>query len=292
MKFIKAKGYTIKRGLLSVFVGLSVLFSSNVVNAATTEEIKEAQSALNELGYPCGTADGIAGNKTTEAIIAFQTDKGLDTSGEVTNELLDELGKALAEKDEKENAFPDSADLFAEDDNVKAFLSFKDDSFNGQLSGGMYYILGEVRNISDAAIEFDLSYQVLDGDGDAFMWGVDSHPCILPGKTELISIVGEYPGENYEFGYEVSKAASNSATKAESIVISSNQNSDGTVDYEISTPSDEGLNGRVNIFFYNDKNEIVASDECNFGGESPWNDRFDCPSESYTHYKICYTEYF
>lgn len=291
MELIIAKGYKMKKSLLPIIIGLSVLFSSIVVNAATTEEIKEVQSALNELGYPCGTADGIAGNKTIEAIKSFQAEKGFEGSGEITDELLDELKKALVEKDEKENAFPESADLVTEDDNIKAFLSFKDASFNGQLSGGVYYILGEVRNISDVAIEFDLSYQVLDDNGDAYMWGGDSHPCILPGKTELISIVGEDPGEKYEFGYDVSKAASNIATKAESIEISSTQNSDGTIDYQISTPSDEGLNGIVNIFYYNDENEIVASDSCYFGGDSPWNDRFDCPSESFTHYKICYTEY-
>lgn len=39
--------------------------------------IKWVQKRLNTIGYNCGTADGIAGNKTMSAIHAFQTDNNL-----------------------------------------------------------------------------------------------------------------------------------------------------------------------------------------------------------------------
>ena len=57
---------------------------------ATT--IRIVQQALNEAGYNCGTPDGLAGGKTTEAITAYQTAKGITVNGLVTDELLQSLG--------------------------------------------------------------------------------------------------------------------------------------------------------------------------------------------------------
>lgn len=51
------------------------------------EDIKALQTALNALGYECGTADGIAGDKTIKAIQAFadkHTTKKLPESATVT----------------------------------------------------------------------------------------------------------------------------------------------------------------------------------------------------------------
>ena len=45
------------------------------------EEVKKLQTRLNELGYDCGTADGIFGNKTLNAVVKFQTLNGLDPDG-------------------------------------------------------------------------------------------------------------------------------------------------------------------------------------------------------------------
>ena len=47
------------------------------------EDIRAVQSKLNSLGYVAGTADGYYGNMTRDAIIKFQTAKGLDSDGEV-----------------------------------------------------------------------------------------------------------------------------------------------------------------------------------------------------------------
>ena len=47
------------------------------------EDIKAVQNKLNSLGYNCGTADGYYGNATKNAVISFQSAKGIDTDGVV-----------------------------------------------------------------------------------------------------------------------------------------------------------------------------------------------------------------
>lgn len=54
--------------------------------------VKAAQQALNDAGYECGKPDGAAGKKTKAAITQYQTDKGLEVTGTVTDELLRSLG--------------------------------------------------------------------------------------------------------------------------------------------------------------------------------------------------------
>ena len=46
------------------------------------EEVKQLQEKLNKLGYNCGEADGEYGKNTREAILKFQTQKGLEADGE------------------------------------------------------------------------------------------------------------------------------------------------------------------------------------------------------------------
>jgi hypothetical protein len=46
-------------------------------------EVTGAQARLRNLGYPCGDVDGVLGPRTKEALSAFQTDNGLDVTGEV-----------------------------------------------------------------------------------------------------------------------------------------------------------------------------------------------------------------
>lgn len=44
-------------------------------------QVKTLQRLLNSLFYDCGAVDGIWGKKTNNAVIAFQTDKGLEADG-------------------------------------------------------------------------------------------------------------------------------------------------------------------------------------------------------------------
>ena len=56
------------------------------------ETIRAAQTALNDAGFPCGTADGVAGQKTAAALTAYQTEKGLTVTGTITHETLMSMG--------------------------------------------------------------------------------------------------------------------------------------------------------------------------------------------------------
>ena len=50
---------------------------------------------LNELGYDAGTADGLMGSKTRNAIRSFQAHSGVAVSGEPTAELYNALASDL-----------------------------------------------------------------------------------------------------------------------------------------------------------------------------------------------------
>jgi len=56
---------------------------------------KEIQSLLNDMGYPCGVADGIAGAKTDTAIRRYQQDRGLLVDGRASPELLAMMKKEM-----------------------------------------------------------------------------------------------------------------------------------------------------------------------------------------------------
>lgn len=62
-----------------------------IVAIKDKETIQTVQAALNALGYDCGTPDGVAGQKTSDAISAYQTEKGIQVNGIITQELLDFL---------------------------------------------------------------------------------------------------------------------------------------------------------------------------------------------------------
>lgn len=46
--------------------------------------VKPVQKYLNSIGYTCGTADGIAGSKFTNAVVAYQKANGCTADGEIT----------------------------------------------------------------------------------------------------------------------------------------------------------------------------------------------------------------
>lgn len=57
-----------------------------------TATIARAQARLNALGFQAGTADGIAGNRTRQAIRQFQQSKGLPVTGVLDGPTLAALG--------------------------------------------------------------------------------------------------------------------------------------------------------------------------------------------------------
>ena len=56
--------------------------------------VQIVQTALNDEGFNCGTPDGLAGSKTTEAIKAYQKEVGINVNGVITDELLEALDVA------------------------------------------------------------------------------------------------------------------------------------------------------------------------------------------------------
>ena len=63
-------------------------FAGKPIVLTDKASIKEAQSLLNAKGYKAGTADGIAGRKTRNAIGAYQKANKLRVTGAVTDQLL------------------------------------------------------------------------------------------------------------------------------------------------------------------------------------------------------------
>lgn len=59
-----------------------------------SDTIKQVQEMLNQLGYDCGSADGIAGKNTNNQILQFESDHGLKETTDITDDLLNAL-KAL-----------------------------------------------------------------------------------------------------------------------------------------------------------------------------------------------------
>lgn len=59
---------------------------------STGSEVTQIQQRLQELGYDPGTADGIYGTRTKNAVIAFQRDYGLSDDGIAGPKTLEALG--------------------------------------------------------------------------------------------------------------------------------------------------------------------------------------------------------
>lgn len=60
--------------------------SSSYGQPSDVVSIYKVQTRLNELGYNCGTPDGVKGPRTIEAIKQFQRDNGLTADGIVGNQ--------------------------------------------------------------------------------------------------------------------------------------------------------------------------------------------------------------
>lgn len=139
---------------------------------------KVVQEALNAAGYNCGTPDGVAGDKTAEAIRSYEKEKKLNVNGVITDELLDALGvgdeiKAQAEREAKKANY--SSDYSYEQ------LARNPDSYKGDLvkfsgkvlqadsSDGVNYIRLAINSDYDTILFVTytsdvVSYRLLDDD--------------------------------------------------------------------------------------------------------------------------------
>lgn len=62
------------------------------------EDVKKLQAKLNELGYSCGSVDGIFGIKTKAALVNFQNTNGLSADGILGTKTLDALNSSCKEE--------------------------------------------------------------------------------------------------------------------------------------------------------------------------------------------------
>ena len=86
---LKKTGLMIIIGLLVLTIGTSVLAD----NYNDPDIVKQVQQALNEQGFDCGTPDGVAGQKTKEAILNFKKSIGFETDDtSIDDMVLNELG--------------------------------------------------------------------------------------------------------------------------------------------------------------------------------------------------------
>ncbi|MBO6717262.1 MAG: peptidoglycan-binding protein [Rhizobiaceae bacterium] len=85
--------------------------------AAQQELTRQAQQHLAELGYDPGPVDGLPGARTNAAIERFQRDQNLPVSGQVSNQLVEQLRREALRIREQDNRLagqdrtePDSTD--------------------------------------------------------------------------------------------------------------------------------------------------------------------------------------
>lgn len=59
------------------------------------ENIQKVQELLNSAGYDCGSADGVPGEKTNNALLQFEKDHDLPETTDITPELIESLEAAI-----------------------------------------------------------------------------------------------------------------------------------------------------------------------------------------------------
>ncbi|NLC83843.1 MAG: peptidoglycan-binding protein [Ruminococcaceae bacterium] len=70
--------------------------TSLLKNGSRGEAVKQIQLRLNQLGYNCGTADGIFGSRTNTAVRSFQSKARLTVDGIVGSDTVNALYKQAA----------------------------------------------------------------------------------------------------------------------------------------------------------------------------------------------------
>jgi peptidoglycan hydrolase-like protein with peptidoglycan-binding domain len=71
-------------------------FTASTGAAEGDETVRQIQLKLAELGYEPGSADGFPGDKTREAIMSFERDRGLPSTGLPTPRILVEIERMTA----------------------------------------------------------------------------------------------------------------------------------------------------------------------------------------------------
>jgi hypothetical protein len=62
------------------------------VSRSSSQDIREAQRALNKMGFDAGSVDGVWGPNTAAAIRNFQQSRGIEATGRLNDRTMEELG--------------------------------------------------------------------------------------------------------------------------------------------------------------------------------------------------------
>lgn len=65
--------------------------TASIENFDVRKAVSDLQQLLNDRGYDAGPVDGLIGQKTRTAIVAFQRDAGLEPNGEINQSLVEKL---------------------------------------------------------------------------------------------------------------------------------------------------------------------------------------------------------
>ena len=174
-------------------------------------------------------------------------------------------------------------------DYLSGYIELKSDGFNGDLTGNVSYVVGELTNISDIPIQFDLSYygenseNYSSSSGICTMYLRPNEKYLLCSDMENVSINSE--DFYFEYSFDLSKASETYSDLCDSISIESNIRKNDTIDCTVTADSE--FTASVTIFFYDSANNIVATDETNISGGPPFDTTFEKPSVDYDHYEIC-----
>jgi len=104
------------------------------VNSAQREAVITAQQLLNDLGFAVGLPDGIAGERTKQALINFYSQIGQNSSGiPVNNATLQDLDKARSEFVRAEQLLADSRRAEADEDFLLAISNLDEASATSKL---------------------------------------------------------------------------------------------------------------------------------------------------------------
>jgi hypothetical protein len=84
--------------VLAILIAVGIWhFAGGRASPLTPPELTEAETLLDQLGFPPGPIDGVIDEESRNAILDFQVTAGLDVDGKPSVALLDELRAAKAE---------------------------------------------------------------------------------------------------------------------------------------------------------------------------------------------------
>lgn len=175
-------------------------------------------------------------------------------------------------------------------DYLSGYLEIKPEGFNGDLTGKNSYVVGELTNISDIPVDLGFSYYGEDEDTEAFSSGWRGTPYLQPNQkyllyVEMDDVSMELENFYFEYSFDLSKASESYSDLYDSMKVESSIQKNNAIECKVTSDNDISVN--IQIFFYDSNNNVVAIDETDISGETPFYHTFAAPSVDYDHYEIC-----